>query len=66
MDSKTAIIIFNIPHRGLTADLEVPLDISANDLFVVVVEHVNGNAAHTTLPSRNERNASAASDFKAN
>ena len=32
MDKETAIIIFNIPGRNFTADLEIPLNISANDL----------------------------------
>lgn len=32
MDKETAIIILNITKRGFTVDLEVPLDISANDL----------------------------------
>ena len=32
MNKETAIIIFNIAKRNFTVDLEVPLDISANDL----------------------------------
>lgn len=32
MNKDTAIIIFNIIKRNFTTDLEVPLDISANDL----------------------------------
>ena len=32
MDKETAIIILNIIKRNFTVDLEVPLDISANDL----------------------------------
>lgn len=32
MNTETAIIIFNITKRKFTVDLEVPLDISANDL----------------------------------
>lgn len=32
MGKETAIIILNIVNRNFTADLEVPLDISANDL----------------------------------
>lgn len=32
MNKDTAIIIFNIIKRNFTVDLEVPLDISANDL----------------------------------
>jgi len=32
MNRETAIIILNITKRDFTVDLEVPLDISANDL----------------------------------
>lgn len=32
MNKETAIIVFNITKRNFTVDLEVPLDISANDL----------------------------------
>lgn len=32
MEKETAIIIFNIKKRSFNVDLEVPLDISANDL----------------------------------
>lgn len=32
MDKEKAIIIFNIKKKNFTVDLEVPLDISANDL----------------------------------
>lgn len=32
MYKETAIVIFNIIKRNFTVDLEVPLDISANDL----------------------------------
>lgn len=32
MEKEAAIIIFNIINRNFTVDLEVPLDISANDL----------------------------------
>lgn len=32
MDKETAIIILNIIKRNFTVDLEVPLNISANDL----------------------------------
>lgn len=32
MNKETAIIIFNIIDRNISVDLEVPLDISANDL----------------------------------
>ena len=32
MAKETAIIIFNITKRKYTVDLEVPLDITANDL----------------------------------
>lgn len=36
MEQETAIIVFNIQKRGITMDLEVPLDISANDLVNAV------------------------------
>lgn len=36
MDRNKAIIIFNILKRGTTVDLEVPLDITANDLVVAL------------------------------
>lgn len=32
MDKEKAIIIFNITKRNFSVDLEVPLDITANDL----------------------------------
>ena len=32
MDKETAIVILNITKKNFTVDLEVPLDISANDL----------------------------------
>lgn len=32
MDNTKAIVIFNVPKRNLTVDMEIPLDISANDL----------------------------------
>ena len=32
MNKETAIIILNIVQRKFTVDIEVPLDISANDL----------------------------------
>ncbi|MBE5872843.1 MAG: hypothetical protein E7287_00390 [Lachnospiraceae bacterium] len=32
MNKESAIIIFNIVKRNFSVDLEVPLDISANDL----------------------------------
>lgn len=32
MNKDTAIIIFNIIKRNFSVDLEIPLDISANDL----------------------------------
>ncbi|MBE6784933.1 MAG: hypothetical protein E7538_01685 [Ruminococcaceae bacterium] len=32
----TAIIVFNITKRNFTVDLEVPLDISANELVVAL------------------------------
>ncbi len=36
MDKETAIIILNITNRNYTVDLEVPLDISANELVVAL------------------------------
>lgn len=36
MNGETAIIIFNIVKRNFTADLEVPLNISANELVVAL------------------------------
>lgn len=36
MRGETAIIIFNIAKRKFTADLEVPLNISANELVVAL------------------------------
>lgn len=35
MDNK-AIIIFNITKRNFSVDLEIPLDISANDLVIAL------------------------------
>ena len=48
MDVKTAIIIFNAPSMGISVDLEVPLNISANDLFVAL-----NSAYHLGLDSEN-------------
>lgn len=36
MDKKTAVIIFKITQRNFSIDLEVPLDISANDLVLAL------------------------------
>lgn len=36
MDKETAIVILNIIKRNFTVDLEVPLDISANDLVIAL------------------------------
>ena len=36
MENETAVIILNIPKKRLTVDLEVPLDITANDLVVAL------------------------------
>lgn len=36
MNSDSAIIIFNITKRGYSVDLEVPLNISANELVVAL------------------------------
>ena len=41
MKDKKAIIIFNIIKRNFTVDLEIPLDISANDLFIALNEAYN-------------------------
>lgn len=35
---NTAIIVFNILKRNFTVDLEVPLDISANELVIALNE----------------------------
>lgn len=34
MEKETAIIIFNIIKRNFTADIEVPLDITANEFVI--------------------------------
>ena len=50
MNKETAIIILNIVQRKFTVDIEVPLDISANDL-------VNGlNIAYKLLFEDGEPN----------
>lgn len=36
MDSEKAIIIFNIVRKNTSVDLEVPLDISANELVTAL------------------------------
>lgn len=36
MNGNTAIVIFNIAKRNFTADLEIPLNISANELVVAL------------------------------
>lgn len=36
MRNNTAIVIFNITKRNFTVDLEVPLEISANDLVIAL------------------------------
>ena len=38
MEKEKAIIIFNIIKRNFTADLEIPLDITANDLVTALNE----------------------------
>ncbi len=38
MAEGKAIIIFNAPEKNIAVDLEVPLDISANDLVVALNE----------------------------
>lgn len=34
MNKDTAIIIFNIPQRNFTVDIETPLDITANEFVI--------------------------------
>jgi len=36
MHNDTAIVVFNITKRNFTVDLEVPLNISANELVVAL------------------------------
>lgn len=36
MDKDTAIVIFNIKKRNITVDLEIPLNISANELVIAL------------------------------
>lgn len=36
MDKDTAIVIFNIKKRNMTVDLEIPLNISANELVIAL------------------------------
>lgn len=36
MEGKTAIVILKIHKRNMQVDLEIPLDISANDLVVAL------------------------------
>lgn len=36
MNKETAIVIFNITKRNFIVDLEIPLDISANDLVIAL------------------------------
>lgn len=36
MDKENAIIVLNIKKRKLSVDIEVPLNISANELFVAL------------------------------
>ena len=36
MDKETAVIIFNIIQREFSADLEVPLEITANELVLAL------------------------------
>lgn len=36
MNNDTAIVIFNIVQRNFTVDLEIPLDISANELVIAL------------------------------
>ena len=43
MEKKTAIIIFNIVKRNISVDLEIPLDISANELVSALNSAYNLN-----------------------
>ena len=36
MEKETAVIIFNIIQRAFSADLEVPLEITANELVLAL------------------------------
>lgn len=36
MNNDTAIVVFNIKKRNLTLDLEIPLNISANELVLAL------------------------------
>lgn len=36
MNNDTAIVILNITKRNFTVDLEIPLDISANELVIAL------------------------------
>ena len=36
MSSEKAVVIFNIEKRNFTVDLEIPLDISANELVTAL------------------------------
>lgn len=36
MDKNTVVIILNLPRRNRSYDIEVPLDITANDLVVAL------------------------------
>jgi uncharacterized ubiquitin-like protein YukD len=51
MGQETAIIIFNITQRDFTVDLEIPLDISANDLV-----HALNIAYELNIDTSNIRN----------
>lgn len=51
MNGDKAIVIFNIVKRNFSADLEIPLDISANDL----VNALN-TAYHLEIDTTNIRN----------
>lgn len=43
MARETAIVIFNIAKRNITVDLEIPLDISANELVSALNDAYNLN-----------------------
>lgn len=51
MKNETAIVILNLHRRGVTVDIEVPLDITANDLVVAL-----NSAYHLGIDTTNVKN----------
>lgn len=51
MKNETAIVILNLHRRGFTVDIEVPLDITANDLVVAL-----NSAYHLGIDTTNVKN----------